>query len=92
MSLIEGFLFAVALSTFAFCVVGTAEQFNTRAISCDCGHSKTRRMLVISVQDAVETARIGELLTENCPTCRDRRDNRRSATADPQSQRGAHAR
>lgn len=92
MSPIEASLFAVALTTFAFFVVGLAEQVNSRAISCNCGHSTTRRMLVISECDAVETARIRELLTENCPTCRDRRANRQSTIANPQSKRGAHAR
>ena len=87
MSLIEGFLFAFGLTLFSFAVAMLHGKFATCSISCNCGFSWVRQAMVVGKYDAVEETRLRELLTANCPTCRDRRANRRSTI-----ERGAHAR
>jgi hypothetical protein len=92
MSLTEGLLFTFVLTAFVSFWLLLAAQLTSYTVFCNCGCSKARHAMVFAGLDSVEVIRIRELLTENCPICRDRRSKRQSTIANPQSKGGAHDR
>ncbi len=84
MSITGGIIFAVGITLFSFAVALVRGQFAVCSISCNCGSSNARQVMILGEFDAVEEARLCQLLTENCPSCRHRRTH-------PQSKGFSHA-
>ncbi len=90
MSIIGGIIFAVGTSLFTFAVAMVRGQFAVCSICCACGSNHARQVMILGEYDAVEEARLCELLTENCPNCRHRRTNPHSTIDNPQSREFSH--